>query len=185
MNVNKRNPDCGQIYERIFYGILPARVAYRNEEHGILIIQDPMPIARGHLVAATVACTDTVDRLPRSPYDKLQTAAKYAGLVLEVAFADAPYIASAIAGKQIRHPHAHRAAADDEADWAKRLGKALPRLELSEAEKDQIHERVTIGDAVEGLWQELDKALDAHGPVDPLTLETMEFMAASLDGAEV
>jgi hypothetical protein len=118
--------------------------------------------------------------LPAIPYGKLQTVAKYTGLVLAAVFPKAPYIATAIAGKQIPHPHVHRAPANDEADWAKRLGKALPRLELSDMRKDDILELVTSGAQVQELWEQCDQELGKYGPADPLTLSMMRRLVIPL-----
>ncbi len=172
------NPECKGIYEGLYAGTIPGRIAYKNETHGLMVIQDPAPIERGHLVAASLACAYSVDDLPQRPHDKLQCVAKFAGLVLRVVYPNAEYPASATAGKMIRHPHIHRVPGYDDPVWARRLGKAEPRLQLSAGEMDDILGTVTTGQQVQELWARCDEELDGYGPADPLTLEMMHLMAA-------
>ena len=167
---------CSRIYEDVFSGKRDGHFIYKNERHGIMVILDPEPIADGHIVAATLACTDTVDHLPERLFEKLSVTAQTAGLVLETVYPDAPYIAAITAGRQIRHPHIHRAPGDIDADWAKRIGKAdnYPRFSLTDETAEKLVKLLTSGDQIRALWEQLDKTLDSIGPTDELTLDTIK-----------
>lgn len=173
---------CSRIYEDVFTGKLGGHFVYKNARHGIMVILDPEPIAEGHIVAATLACTDSVDHLPEQLHEKLAVTSRTAGLVLESVYPEAPYIAAVTAGRQIRHPHIHRAPGDLNADWAKRIGKAdnFPRFSLSEEAADRLSNLLTTGETVGALWSQLDKALDSIGPTDELTLDMMRQLGETL-----
>jgi hypothetical protein len=175
---------CPNVYERIYTGGLPGRIAYKNPEHGLMVVLDRSEVAPAHLVAATLACAESVDAIPhRSLHNKLSIVAQYAGLVLGVAYPETPYIGTLVAGNQIPHPHVHRVLGDGDADWAKRFGKAHPRLDLPDAAKDLVLERVTHSETgqVEDLWAQCSAELDAEGPVDPLTLAMMEQFSIPIE----
>jgi diadenosine tetraphosphate (Ap4A) HIT family hydrolase len=115
---------CSLVYERIATGELHSRLVYKNLEHGVMALLDPMPVAEGHITVATLACAPSTDAI-KSPvlYNKMMTVAKFAGRVLSEVYPDAPYISALTASNQIRHPHSHRAQADEDANWAKRFAK--------------------------------------------------------------
>lgn len=175
--------DCIGLYERIAQGELPSRMAHANLEHGVFVILDIAPVSPGHLTIASLACSESMDKLS-SPvlHDKIYTTAKYAGRVLSAAFPEAPYIGELTASNQIRHPHTHRVPGDEDATWARRFSKLpeWPRLKLSSNEMDDILGRVTTGSEVEELWAQCYEEVAARGEPDELTVQAIQNLGIAL-----
>jgi diadenosine tetraphosphate (Ap4A) HIT family hydrolase len=168
--------DCINVYERIATGEIPSRLVYKNLEHGLMVLLDPMPAAEGHLAIATLACAPSVDALA-SPklHNKMSTVAKYAGRVLSEAFPNAPYIGELTASNQIRHPHIHRLPGDEDANWAKRFSKLpdWPRLKFTAEQMDDLQGRLSAQGVIPELWEECNAEVIALGAPDEATRQAV------------
>ncbi|MDB5175639.1 MAG: hypothetical protein JWM81_497 [Candidatus Saccharibacteria bacterium] len=175
--------ECSRVYERIATGELHSWLVYKNLEHGVMALLDAMPVAEGHITVATLACAPSTDEI-KSPvlYNKMMTVAKFAGRVLSEVYPDAPYISALTASNQIRHPHSHRAQADEDANWAKRFAKleAWPRLQLSPGFMDHIQGQLTSSGAVQELWQACDAEVIALGAPDTETVQAIQQLGILL-----
>lgn len=172
---------CSRVYERLATGELPSRMVYKNLAHGVMVLLDPMPVAEGHLVVASLACAPSVDALESRLHLKMSTAAKYAGRVLSRVYPGAPYIAELTASNQIRHPHIHRLPGDPDADWAKRFGKLpeWPRLQLSPDHMDDIQGQL-MSESAQVLWQACDFEIIELGAPDAATVHAVQELGLVL-----
>jgi diadenosine tetraphosphate (Ap4A) HIT family hydrolase len=168
--------ECSHLYERIATREIPSRLVYENLEHGLMVLLDPMPVAKGHLTVATLACAKSIDAI-KSPvlHNKVSTAAKFAGRVLSVVFPDAPYIGELTASNQVRHPHLHRVPGDEKAEWVKRFSKedAWPRLKFADNVMDDLQGQLSAEGAIQELWEECDSEVTAIGAPDEATVNAI------------
>ena len=174
---SRTRPECPKYFERDIDD--DAMMVYRNGRHGVGVIPDIRPVAKGHTLTVPFECVPSVDDLSVTRYLKLQLAAKYAGLWLRELYGIGDtYIASATAGNQVPHAHIHRfpAGIDNEA-WA-RFDGAEPRIDMRRTEVEDLVREIRFP---EELAAELDAALgDIAPPEFPEGARLMGRLAVNL-----